>query len=136
MSEANIRTHLSELLSSRCFRSSKRLGLFLTFVVDKTLSGQSDHIKEYVIATEVYGRRSDYDPQVDSTVRVEASRLRAKLRDYYATEGASASVRIELPKGSYVPVFTTVSKPVPTRSEGSLTRHLRLSIVGTAFAII
>jgi tetratricopeptide (TPR) repeat protein len=136
MSEANIRTHLSELLSSRCFRSSKRLGLFLTFVVDRTLSGQSDHIKEYVIATEVYGRRSDYDPQVDSTVRVEASRLRAKLRDYYATEGASASVRIELPKGSYVPVFTTVSTPVPTRSEGFLTRHLRLSIVGTAFAII
>ena len=105
--EAVIRAHLTELLASRLFRSARRLSLFLTFVVDKELSGEGEVIKEYVIATEVYGRGSDYDPQIDSTVRVEASRLRAKLRDYYASEGATAPVRIELPKGSYVPFFTT-----------------------------
>jgi tetratricopeptide (TPR) repeat protein len=108
--EAAIREHLAELLASRLFRSAKRLSLFLTFVVDKELVGEGEIIKEYVIATEVYGRGSDYDPQIDSTVRVEASRLRAKLRNYYASEGANAPVRIELPKGSYVPIFTTTAQ--------------------------
>jgi hypothetical protein len=111
MREAAIRDHLSQLLASRWFSSSRRLSSFLTFVVDKTLSGQSEAIKEYVIATEVYGRSSGYDPQIDSTVRVEASRLRAKLRDYYASEGANSPVRIDLPKGSYVPIFTIQQLP-------------------------
>ena len=106
LSEANILAHLSLLLASRCFNSSKRLREFLTFVVEKSLSGECDVIKEYVIATEVYDRSPDYDPQIDSTVRVEASRLRARLRDYYASEGLGERLRIELPKGSYVPVFT------------------------------
>ena len=106
-----VRAHLAQLLTSRYFSASKRLRSFLTYVVDKELSGQGGDLKEYVIATEVYERGPDYDPQIDSTVRVEASRLRAKLREYYAGEGASAALRIELPKGSYVPVFTSVAKP-------------------------
>jgi tetratricopeptide (TPR) repeat protein len=128
MREAAIRDHLSQLLASRWFSSSRRLSSFLTFVVDKTLSGQSEAIKEYVIATEVYGRSSGYDPQIDSTVRVEASRLRAKLRDYYASEGANSPVRIDLPKGSYVPIFTT-----PTAPNG---RYSRFHIAGTVCAIL
>ncbi|MBC7927673.1 MAG: tetratricopeptide repeat protein [Bryobacteraceae bacterium] len=104
-----VRAHLAELLASTSLRSSKRLGSFLTYVVEKTLAGEGGDLKEFVIATEVYGRSVSYDPQVDSTVRVEASRLRSKLREYYATEGMEAKLRVELPKGCYVPVFVPVA---------------------------
>ena len=69
------------------------------------LAGEGDQIKESLIAIEVYGRRPDYNPQVDSTVRVEAGRLRARLRQYYESSGAGDVIRIELPKGTYAPVF-------------------------------
>lgn len=104
MNESKIRAHLDEILASPQFQVTPRLQQFLRFVVLKTLAGESHEIKEYVIATEVYGRSVDYDPQVDSTVRVEASRLRARLRAFYEARGEHG-VRIELPKGGYVPAF-------------------------------
>src|SRR5262249_46659523 len=64
------------------------------------------HLKEYVIATEVFGRDSSYDPRVDSVVRVQAGRLRSKLLEYYATEGKDDKVIIDLPKGHYTPIFS------------------------------
>src|SRR6187200_941156 len=100
-----IREHLAQILASKQFAGSPRLRKFLSFVVETTLDGNGDQIKEFVIATEVYERGADYDPQIDSTVRVEASRLRAKLREYYSGPGAAANVQIDLPKGSYVPMF-------------------------------
>ena len=100
-----VAAHLEDVLRSRSFASSPRLREFLRYVVQRELDGEGSTIKEFVVATEVYGRDVTYDPQVDSTVRVEASRLRGKLREYYSTEGAGAEVEIELPKGSYVPVF-------------------------------
>jgi Tol biopolymer transport system component len=78
---------------------------FLTFVVEETLAGNDGRIKEYVIALEVFNKHDDYDPHADSTVRTEASKLRAKLNRYYETEGCKDSVVISIPKGSYVPVF-------------------------------
>lgn len=100
-----VAAHLEEILRSRPFASSPRLCKFLRYVVETQLAGEGHTIKEFVVATEVYGRDITYDPQVDSTVRVEASRLRAKLREYYRTDGASSEVEIELPKGSYAPSF-------------------------------
>ena len=64
-------------------------------------------MKEYQIATEVFGRSAGFDPQADSTVRVQAGRLRVKLAEYYATEGIDDPIIVELPKGSYVLSFRT-----------------------------
>ena len=100
-----ITAHLHQILSDRRFASAGRNARFLRFVVESTLDGKAGEIKETVIATEVYGRSSDYDPKTDSIVRVEASRLRQKLRSYYESEGKNSAIRFHLPSGSYVPSF-------------------------------
>ncbi len=79
---------------------------FLNFVVDETLAGRGASIKEVIIGNAVYARKPSYDPRIDSTVRVEARRLRNKLREYYAGDGASDRVHISLPTGRYTPVFS------------------------------
>ena len=69
------------------------------------MEGREGELKESIIGVEVFGRKPDYDPKLDSTVRTEAVRLRARLSKYYATEGSQNPLRIELPKGGYVPSF-------------------------------
>lgn len=96
---------LERLLESKVLHDSEHLKAFLKFIVEKSLEGEADQIKEFVIATEVFGRGPDYDPRVDSVVRVQAVRLRAKLREYYEGEGRDDPVVIELPKGHYAPCF-------------------------------
>jgi tetratricopeptide (TPR) repeat protein len=108
---------LERILANERFAPSERNSRFLRFVVEKTLAGASGEIKEIVIATEVYGRSSDYDPRTDSIVRVEAGRLRAKLRSYYEQEGLPDPIRITIPKGTYVPVFEPNSGPEPAPVE-------------------
>jgi tetratricopeptide (TPR) repeat protein len=100
-----IRTELDRVLRSRVFVHSHRIRRFLQFVVEECLLGQHHRLKEYLIGLEVFNRLEAFDPRVDSIVRVEARRLRAKLEEYYVTEGRDDEVRIELRKGSYVPVF-------------------------------
>ncbi len=97
---------LEKVLHSRTLQNSESLKAFLRFVVEKTLDDQGVQLKEYTIATEVFGRNTDYDPRIDSVVRVQAGRLRTKLQEYYTTEGKGDSVVIDLPKGHYYPVFT------------------------------
>lgn len=97
---------LERLLHSRTLQNSESLKAFLRFVVEKTIADEEVQLKEYTIATEVFGRDSDYDPRIDSVVRVQAGRLRTKLQEYYATEGKSDQVVIDLPKGHYHPAFT------------------------------
>jgi hypothetical protein len=82
-----------------------RLTQLLDFVVASTLRGESSHLKETTIGVYVFGRNPDYDPKVDTIVRSQAWRLRAKLRKYYASEGANAPIVIDIPIGHYVPVF-------------------------------
>jgi eukaryotic-like serine/threonine-protein kinase len=100
-----VRAQLARILSSRGFMGSARLRRFLSYVVEQVLRGQTDNLKEYTIALEVFDRSPDYNPKVDAVVRVEARRLRAKLAEYYETANAADTVRIELPVGAYVPVF-------------------------------
>ncbi|HYI95022.1 MAG TPA: hypothetical protein VEX68_15870 [Bryobacteraceae bacterium] len=97
--------HLQSILEDRRFASAERNTKFLKYVVTCALDGRADEIKETVIGSEVYGRSSDYDPRSDSIVRVEASRLRQKLRSYYEAEGRFSRIRIHLPSGSYIPQF-------------------------------
>jgi serine/threonine-protein kinase len=100
-----IRATLKRLLASSQFSRSRRLGDFLKLVSQKALSGDATPVTESLIAQEVYGRDPEYDPTVDPIVRVEAGRLRAKLRDYYEAEGRDDPVRLTLPPDSYVAVF-------------------------------
>lgn len=97
---------LEKVLKSRTLQNSESLKAFLRFVVEKTIADRDALLKEYTIATEVFGRSSDYDPRIDSVVRVQAGRLRTKLQEYYTTEGKSDRIIIDLPKGHYHPVFT------------------------------
>lgn len=97
---------LEKILQGRTLQGSENLRAFLRFVVEKTVEEEESQLKEYVIATEVFGRGSDYNSRIDSVVRVQAGRLRAKLHEYYATEGRADEVVIDLPKGHYAPVFT------------------------------
>jgi TolB-like protein len=99
-----IKEQLQRILGSRLFASSHRSQDFLRYVVDKSLAGSSP--KEYAIAVDVFERGVDYNPTVDATVRVEAGRLRSRLREYYETEGKLDPVCISIPKGSYAAVFS------------------------------
>jgi tetratricopeptide (TPR) repeat protein len=100
-----IRSALDRIVTSRTFVHSHRICLFLRFVVDECLAGQQHRLKEYPIGLEVFQRHQDFDPRVDSIVRVEARRLRSKLDEYYVGDGRDEEVRILLRKGSYVPSF-------------------------------
>lgn len=101
---SQIREQLNRILASETFVRSERLSTFLRFVVDETLRGNGGTLKEQVIAHDVYGRGEEYDPSTDPVVRVDARRLRDKLREYYSLAG-DEPVIIRLPKGSYVPSF-------------------------------
>jgi adenylate cyclase len=96
---------LTRIVNSPRFISSARLCRFLTHIVNKTIHGDLDSLKEFSIAVDVFDRTSEYDPNIDAIVRVEARRLRAKLKEYYEGPGRNDSVLIGLRPGSYVPVF-------------------------------
>src|SRR5215510_7662370 len=104
-SAETVREQLHRIVSSPGFARNERLSRFLRFVVERHLAGEDSTLKESVIAIEVFGRRPDYDPKLDAIVRTEAIRLRARLSKYYAGESAANELRIELPKGGYVPVL-------------------------------
>ena len=101
-----IRRHLERLLSSPPLAGAARLSALLRFIVEEALGGREAQLKELRIGLDVFGRRTDsYDPAFDPIVRVQMGRLRAKLRAYYAGPGLCDRVRIDIPVGSYVPVF-------------------------------
>jgi TolB-like protein/lipoprotein NlpI len=103
--ETAVREQLARIVDSPKFIPSARLCRFLTHVVNRTLCGDLDRLKEFSIAMEVFDRSSKYDPNVDAIVRVEARRLRAKLKEYYEGPGKNDPVLIGLRPGSYVPIF-------------------------------
>ena len=102
-----IKAQLSRILQSDRFRGPAKQRKFMNFIVDETLSGRGSQLKGYTIAVAVYGRNEGFDPQVDPIVRVEAGRLRRALEHYYLTDGIDDPVRIEIPKGGYIPTFQT-----------------------------
>ncbi|MEN3335765.1 MAG: hypothetical protein V7641_5130 [Blastocatellia bacterium] len=110
---------LDRLLQSRILHGSVSLKAFLKFVVLKSVENQETQLKEYIIATEVFGRSTSYDSRNDSVVRVQAGRLRAKLQEYYATEGKHDRVLIDLPKGHYSPSFAYIEPPKIEQGNGA-----------------
>jgi adenylate cyclase len=98
-------SQLNRMLSSGRLRASPAQKALLRFVVQKTITGEASQIKAYTIATELFKRDSAFNQATDPIVSVQASRLRRALKDYYLTEGKSDPVRIEIPVGTFVPVF-------------------------------
>ncbi len=96
---------VQRVASSSAFAKSERLSSFLHYVCDLALSGRADEINEQKIGSAVFGRVTDYDSSIDTIVRTQASRLRQRLEQYFAEEGASEPVCIEIPRGGYVPIF-------------------------------
>ncbi|MDE1992945.1 MAG: hypothetical protein KGI75_10605 [Rhizobiaceae bacterium] len=105
-SPSEIRHQLDILRRSDTFTGSDRLLSFLSYLVEETLEGRGENLREAVIGNAVYRRDPPYDPRIDSTVRVEARRLRKKLNDYFALDGRDDPVLLTIPIGSYIPEFT------------------------------
>jgi tetratricopeptide (TPR) repeat protein len=100
-----IRAATERLIASDVFSRSPQLGAFLRFIVDAVLNGKGNRIKAYTIGVEVLRRDSKFDPQFDPIVRVEATRLRRAIERYYAGSGVDDSIIVDLPRGTYVPIF-------------------------------
>jgi hypothetical protein len=96
---------IDAVLSSHILQGSESLCRLLRYLAEHAVDHPGVPLKEYQIATEVFGRSSDFDPQVDSTVRVQAGRLRIKLAEYYGSEGSSDPIIVDLPKGTYILAF-------------------------------
>lgn len=98
--------HLERILTSVPFSKSNRSQRFLRHVVENSLEERTESLKEFAIAIQVFDRDLSYDPAVDATVRVEAGRMRARLREYYVDSGRNDLLVIGIPKGAYRACFT------------------------------
>lgn len=101
----DIQAQLERILASSRFSSAPQLTSFLRFVVEETLAGHEQEIKQYTIAVKAFGRDRRFSPTTDPIVRIQAGRLRRFLARYYREQGAGDAIRIEIPVGTYVPVF-------------------------------
>src|SRR5258707_14838277 len=117
---------IDKLINSHSLHTSESLCKLLRYLAEHSLDHPGVALKEYQIATEVLGRPPGFDPQSDSTVRVQAGRLRVKLAEYYAHEGPDDVIVVEVPKGSYALTFHLrpakagfPSSSTPTREPGS-----------------
>jgi hypothetical protein len=135
------RLEVDSLLASGIFSRAPNLEHLLKYICEKYFEGSAEEIKEYTIAVEALGRRPEFDQKRDSIVRVEAHRLRKRLKEYYENEGSHREVQIEIPSGQYTPRFVFVNPPLPAisalqekaRPEGVL-QLLNGSPAGTDFA--
>lgn len=132
--ENQVREAVDKILTSKAFVNSERMRRFLRHTVDRALGNQPDQLKEYSIGLEVFDRSPDYDPRVDSIVRVEARRLRAKLKAYYAGEGKAEPVRISFPSGSYVPMFQVVVSRSESEEPVAIATDTRPSVAVLPFS--
>lgn len=114
-----VRQQLEKILAHGLFLRSERMGRFLRFAVERTLEGKAEELKEYLIGVEVFDRKDNYDPRVDPIVRVEARRLRSKLKAYYESEGREDLIVIEFPRGSYAPQIRSVAQASPSPARAS-----------------
>jgi len=106
---------------------------FLRFVVEETLEGRGDNLNEMLLGMAVYDRDGKFDPRVDSIVRVDAGRLRAKLMQFYASEGANSLIGIDVPKGSYKAAF----KRLRGKSAATSLQHMtKDAVVTKAIAVL
>lgn len=144
---SEIQAELERILLTRWLRESHQLSALLRYVVEETIEGRSDGLKEYSLGLQVFHRSPDYDPRNDAIVRVQASLLRKRLSAYYENEGKDSSLRIHLPRGGYIPEFQVVEDrpfPPPSAEPASLSgppppspsRPLRVFVAGLTAGIV
>lgn len=131
--DAAIRRVLASIVQSKTFRQVERLQRFLTYIVEETLAGRGDQLKEYPVGVDVFGKEPSFDPRMDPIVRVQARRLRMRLVAYYAEEGQSDPVIVELPKGGYTPTFRSTEPTLPSKKVISAALVSRNSVAVLAF---
>jgi TolB-like protein len=127
-SKTTIDRQLQKIVHDPIFADSDILKRFLTYVVEETLNEHANRLKEYTIAVNVLEKPSNFKPQESGIVRIHAGRLRRALNYYYSGRGILDAIRISIPKGSYVPVFSDNNEQpgLPTRNSG------RSAVVGVA----
>ena len=121
---ALVKAAVNVILCSEEFTASKRMSDFLNYVVKETLAGRGDGIKAYSVAIDVFGRKPEFDPQKDPSVRAQAARLRHALERFYLTHREYHPVIIDIPKGGYVPSFR-FPDPAPLIAESGADRRGR-----------
>jgi hypothetical protein len=115
-----LHVQVNKLTSSSILHGSESLCKLLRFLAEHSLDQPGTPIKEYQIATEVFGRPADFDPRLDSTVRVQTGRLRSKLAEYYSSEGAGDRLVVEIPKGAYTLTYhSREPEPAPAGMRNS-----------------
>jgi Malectin domain len=130
------RLELAALLASGIFGRAPNLALVLNYICTKYFDGAAEQIKEYNIAVEALGRPADFDQRSDSIVRVEAHRLRKRLREYYEGDGASHAVQIEIPSGQYAPRFISREQPVLIEQKESTPEQVATQVATSVEATI
>lgn len=126
-----VRNQLARILGSQTFLNAPSLRRFLEHLVEQVLAGNADHLKEYTLGLAVFDRKESFDPRTDTIVRVQARRLRAKLREYYENEGRADPIVIELPKGHYAASFRDAAEVDAGRPARAAKRRL-LFLAGIA----
>jgi len=129
---------IDHITKSHSLRGSESLCKLLQYLAKQALDNPEAPLKEYQIATEVYGRSADFDPQSDSTIRVQAGRLRMKLAEYYASEGANDPIVVKIPKGSYHLVFEPrqfASQPRLINSQQEVVATAPVGVVPTRWKV-
>lgn len=116
-SKDDIFQHLDRILKSDLFAGAPKQRHLLRHLVEKQLQGATGELKEYSVGVEVFGRGSDFDPRLDPIVRVEVSRLRTRLQKYYERTGADDTVRIDVPRGAYIPFFKYLDVEKPAKCQ-------------------
>jgi adenylate cyclase len=112
-----IRDAMDRILACDDFARTTRLKELLRFIVDEEQAGRGGRLKAFVIAQQVFGRDETFDAQNDTIVRVEMGRLRRRLEHYYLTAGADDPLRVEIPRGSYAPVYTVATSTLTESGE-------------------
>jgi TolB-like protein/tetratricopeptide (TPR) repeat protein len=130
-----IRDQVARVLATPDFSNFPRSFAFLSYVVEETLAGRSGDLKEAVIGVQVFGRQPGYDSKSDSVVRAQARRVRERLSEYYASAGKTDPVRIEIPKGGYVPAFHLAADPDLVGRPGVF-RNRALAAALAGFAVL
>ena len=130
------RHELDTILASGILNRAPNLAQLLTYVCAKYFEGAGEQIKEYNIAVEALGRPADFDQKRDSIVRVEAHRLRKRLREYYEADGADHSIRIDIPPGQYAPRFLAAEAPLQSLSAVTLVAQGELAAEPSAPATV
>ena len=125
-----IKTTLANILASELFSQSERQQRFLRYIVEQGLAGNESKINQYSIGIDVFDRDASFDPAIDSIVRVEAGRLRSKLREYYSSTGQMEQVRIDVRKGSYSASFSYQNENLDTQDDTLSARSTGNSFIG------